>query len=125
MARLWRLRPRGEFERVRQNGRAWSHRFFILIVQPCVDEPARPARVGVAAGKRLGQAVFRNRIKRKIRAAVQQVYLNIADNTDLIVIARAPIADASVSEITAAFAEQLQRAQVWRAVDSSDQGGTV
>ncbi len=114
MARVWRLRPRGEFERVRRNGRAWPHRFFILIVQPRAAEPARPARVGVAAGKRLGPAVLRNRFKRKLRAAILQVYVNIADNVDLVVIARAPLADASVAEIAAALAEQLQRAQVWR-----------
>jgi ribonuclease P protein component len=114
MARVWRLRPRGEFEQVRQNGQAWPHRLFILIVQTRTDEPARPVRVGVAAGKRLGSAVERNRLKRKIRAALQQVYMNIADNTDLIVIARAPMSNASVIEIAAALTEQLQRAQVWR-----------
>ncbi len=125
MARVWRLRPRGEFERVRQNGGAWPHRFFILIVQPRVartDEPIQPARVGVAAGKRLGHAVVRNRIKRKLRAALQQVYANIVDNVDLIVIARAPIADASVVEIAAALTEQLQRARAWRAVSTVGRG---
>lgn len=121
MARVWRLQQRGEFERVRQNGRAWPHRFFILIVQPRVVEPAGPARVGVAAGKRLGSAVLRNRIKRKIRAATQQVYLNIVDNVDLIVIARAPIADASVAELAAALTTQLQRAQIWRDAHRQDQ----
>jgi len=121
MARVWRLRQRGEFERVRQNGRAWPHRFFILIVQPRAVGPAGPARIGVAAGKRLGSAVLRNRIKRKIRAATQQVYMNIADNVDLIVIARAPIADASVAELAAALTTQLQRAQVWRDAHRPDQ----
>ncbi len=121
MVRVWRLRQRGEFERVRQNGRAWPHRFFILIVQPRSAEPAGPARVAVAAGKRLGSAVLRNRIKRKIRAALQQVYVNIADDVDLIVIARTPSADASVAEIAAALTGQLQHAQLWRDVERQDQ----
>ena len=109
------MRPRGEFEQVHKNGRAWPHRFFVLIVQSRPEAPIQPARVGVAAGKRLGPAVLRNRLKRKIRAALQQVYVNIADNTDVIVIARAPIADATVAEVAKALTEQLQRAQVWRA----------
>ncbi len=121
MARVWRLRQRGEFERVRQNGQAWPHRFFILIVQPRAVEPDGPARIGVAAGKRLGSAVLRNRIKRKIRAATQQVYSNITDNVDLIVIARAPIVEASVTEIATALTGQLQRAQIWRDANRQDQ----
>src|SRR5512136_1348538 len=114
MARVWRLRPRGEFERVRQNGRSWPHRYFVLIVQPRAAEREGPPRIGVAAGKRLGDAVLRNRIKRKIRAAVWQVYPNIINGIDLIVIARAPIGAASISNIATALAEVLQHAQVWR-----------
>jgi len=112
MARVWRLRPRGEFERVRQNGRSWSHRYFVLIVQPRADRSDMPARVGVAAGKRLGNAVLRNRIKRKIRAAVLQIYPRISNSFDLIIIARAPIVDASVASIVTALTETLQHAQV-------------
>ena len=64
MARVWRLRPRGEFERIRQNGRSWPHRFFVLIVLAHPDRPEVPPRIGVAAGKKLGNAVTRNRFKR-------------------------------------------------------------
>ena len=92
MARVWRLRPRGEFERIRQNGRSWPHRFFVLIVLPHPDRPEAPPRIGVAAGKKLGNAVTRNRFKRRLREAVRQVYPNIHGGIDVILIARAPIA---------------------------------
>ncbi len=114
MARVWRLRPRGEFERIRQNGRSWPHRFFVLIVLPHPDRPQAAPRVGVAAGKKLGNAAARNRFKRKLREAVRQVYPNIQSNIDVILIARAPISDASVAQIAAALAETLHRSGVWR-----------
>ena len=114
MTRVWRLRPRGEFERIRQNGRSWPHRFFVLIVLPQPDRLEAPPRIGIAAGKKLGGAVTRNRYKRKLRAAVRQVYLNIPGGVDVILIARAPIAEASVAQITAALSETLRRARVWR-----------
>ena len=114
MARVWRLRLRGEFERVRQNGRSWPHRFFVLIVLPQADRPEALPRIGVAAGKRLGGAVTRNRFKRKLREAVRQVYPNIQSGVDMILIARAPSAEASVAQITAALTETLQRAKVWQ-----------
>ena len=113
MTRVWRLRPRGEFERVRQNGRSWPHRFFVLIALPRTVQPEMPPRVGVAAGKKLGGAVARNRFKRQLREAVRQVYPNIQSGVDVILIARAPIAEASAAQIVAALIETLQRAKIW------------
>lgn len=114
MARVWRLRPRGEFERVRQDGRSWPHRFFVLIVLPQPERSETPPRIGVAAGKRLGGAVTRNRFKRQLREAVRQVYLNIPSGVDVILIARAPMVEANVAQLVAALTETLQRAELWR-----------
>ena len=113
--RVWRLRPAGEFERVRVNGRSWPHRLLVIIIQRRTAGRDDPPRVAVAAGRRLGGAVVRNQIKRKLRAAIRQAYPNIAPGLDLIVMARAPIVGETVSSITAALIEVLQRAQVWRA----------
>ncbi len=113
--RVWRLRPAGEFEHVRKNGRSWPNRLLVIIIQPRTAAPDDPPRIAIAAGKRLGGAVVRNRIKRKLREAIRQVYPNIAPGLDLIVMARAPIVDESVSSIAAAVTEVLQRAKVWRA----------
>ncbi len=113
MAHVFRLRPHGEFDRVRQHGRSWSHPLLIIIVQTRAAGQIDRARVSVAAGKQLGGAVVRNRVKRKLRAAVQQVYPYLRTTIDLIVIARQPMLEASVSDITQALTSTLQRAQLW------------
>ncbi len=122
MMRVGRLRPRGEFERVRQNGRSWPHRFFVLIVLARTERPDVPSRVGIAAGKKLGGAVTRNRFKRKLREAVRQVYPNIQCGVDLILIARAPLAEATAAQLLDALIETLQRAKVWRSTPPFEGG---
>ncbi len=122
MARVGRLRPHGEFERVRQNGRSWPHRFFVLIALARTDRLERPSRIGVAAGKKLGGAVARNCLKRKLREAVRQVYPNIQCGVDLILIARAPLAEATAAQLLDALIETLQRAKVWRSTPPFEGG---
>ena len=86
----------------------------LVIVRPRADEPAAPTRFAVAAGKRLGGAVLRNRIKRRLREAIRQVYPQLATGYDVIVIARAPMIEAEVVQIAAALGEVLRRAGVAR-----------
>ena len=122
MTRVWRVRPRGEFERIRQNGHSWPHRFFVLIVLPRPAGLEAPPRIGVAAGKKLGGAVARNHFKRKLREAVRQVYPNMQSGVDMILIARAPVADATAAQLVAALIETLQRARIWRSTAPLEKG---
>jgi ribonuclease P protein component len=114
MTRVLRLRPHGEFDRVRQKGRSWSHPLLVIIVVTRTAGSIDQARVSVAAGKKLGGAAVRNRVKRKMRAAIQRVYADLPALIDLIVIARQPGLTASVEDWVKALTVTLQRAQLWR-----------
>ncbi len=59
-----RLRRRPEFERVYTEGRRVHGRFMTVIVLRTASEAAR---FGVAASKKIGNAVVRNRVKRVAR----------------------------------------------------------
>jgi ribonuclease P protein component len=85
IARDDRLRRSGDFERVRARGRSWSARYVVAVVLP--NELGRN-RYGFAAGKRIGDAVRRNRAKRLLREAVRRLHQQLTPGHDVIFIAR-------------------------------------
>ncbi len=105
MERRIRLRRSVDFERVRQEGRSWSHPLLVLVAAP---NPGGLTRIGVAAGRRLGPAVARNRAKRLLREAARHLYPRLAPGWDLVLIARPPILTVKEPQVEAAL-EQLAR----------------
>lgn len=116
MQKRFRLRTDAQFRRVRGSGRSWPGPLLVLYALPN-DEGV--TRVGLSAGKRVGKAVTRNRIKRLLREAVRQRLGVIKQGYDLILIARAPIATATYREVVAAVEQLLRRSQLTTAVDTS------
>ncbi len=51
--------------------KSFSSPAYILYVQPAKE---KKARVGISVGKKLGNAVIRNRTKRQVRALIDSVY---------------------------------------------------
>ncbi len=66
-----RLKRRAEFLKVAATGRKWVTRGLILQERRRNDE--NPPRIGFTVSKKVGNAVRRNRARRRLRAAVEQV----------------------------------------------------
>jgi ribonuclease P protein component len=89
--KLVTLRRRAEFLRVRGGGRSATPRFVLEGKQRSADAPELGApRFGFTVTKQMGNAVVRNRIKRRLRAALAAIATAHADaGFDYVVIARA------------------------------------
>ncbi len=115
MQRKFRLTRSEDFKRVRRSGKSYAHPLVVLIVQTHdqrsspVDQPR--VKVGVAAGRTVGTAVYRNRAKRLLREAMRSLIPNIASGLDLILIARPGLVTATLEETRQALLTLLQRAQ--------------
>jgi ribonuclease P protein component len=100
-----RLRKRAEFDRVYKSGERHSSANMTVIF---LAAPGRGARVGFTAGKALGGAVERNRIRRRLREAVRRHLGELRAPAEVVFHPRRSVLRADFSqleaEVTRAFA---------------------
>jgi ribonuclease P protein component len=70
------------------------------------------SRFGFAVSSRIGNAVVRNRIKRRLREIMRLRMATIRPGCDIILIARKPIRSAEYHQLETACARLLRRAQL-------------
>ncbi len=107
MKRRFRLTRASDFKRVRRFGKSYAHPLIVLVTLP--DEEMA-VQVGVAASRSVGKAVERNRVKRRIRSAVEEIYPAIRPGWKVIFLARKPILSVEFKEIKAALGALLKEA---------------
>lgn len=67
---VWRISDRATFEALRSGRRIRRGAISVTFVPPLAARPT-PPRVAFAVGKTIGGAVVRNRVRRRLRAAVR------------------------------------------------------
>ena len=110
-----RLKRRPDFVRASRRGRSCAARGLVLQVfsrndgDDCV-------RVGFTASKKVGNAVLRNRAKRRLRAVVRQLVPgHVLPGRDYVLIARRDTKDRAYSALERDFETALKRLDAWRA----------
>jgi len=76
------------------------------------------SRFGFAASKRIGRAVVRNRVRRRMREAVRLRCALIPDGWDMVFIARSAIPRASYSEIAQGIENLLGQADLYKSANN-------
>ena len=99
-----RLRKTREFAAVRRTGRSWVNELLVLRI---ASNETGLSRVGFSISRRVGKAVIRNRVKRRLREIVRQ--RDIAGSLDIVITARVPAAQASYQELERAVDQLLKR----------------
>ena len=105
-----RLKVSREFERVRKEGRAVGGGLLMLSVLP-VDGEKR-FRVGLITSRREGEAVARNRVRRRLREIVRRNQQALKGGIWFVVIARRSAAQTDSAVLEAEWLRLARRAGI-------------
>ena len=109
LPRRHRLRHRADFERLRRKGRKIHHPLAVLVFCP---NHHLHSRFAFSAGKRIGNAVQRNRAKRLLREVVRQRLHCLKPGWDCLFIARVATVEATFPDLSVAIDDLLGRAGI-------------
>ena len=109
MRKAYRVKKEQEFQKVFQTGQSYANRKFVVYVLP---KEQKHFRVGISVGKKVGNAVARNAVKRKIRASIFEMKEQINPHVDFIVIARPSVSTLSSQEVYSNLQHVLKLAKI-------------
>ena len=112
MRREQRLRKSSEFTIAYREGGSFSGR--LLVIRPRANGLPHN-RYGFVTSRAVGNAVARNKVRRRLREAVRS--LPLADGWDVVIIARKAAAAAAYQQLRGSLAALLARAGLARNVD--------
>ncbi len=109
MKRRFRLTSSIDFKRVRRQGKSIAHPLVVLI---SLENGLDQVRIGVSAGRAVGNAIKRNRAKRLIRSAIRPLLPELPKGYDLVFVARKPILAKKSPQVQTVIESCLQRAKL-------------
>lgn len=102
-----RIKKNEEFQQILNEGKSFAN--WQLVIYYIKNDKQDHFRAGISVGKRIGNAVTRNRIKRYLRQCFLDYEHRIDRSVNMIVIARKPTKDMNFHEIKKSFTHLLKK----------------
>lgn len=122
MKKQSRLARNEDFQRIRREGRSWS---LPLLVLQTLGNGLPHSRLGLVVSKRVGTAVVRNRVRRRLREAARGRWPNVKAGWDIVLIARVSAASADFWQLSSAVDTLLERAALLGGEHTPNKPSTV
>ncbi len=107
------LRNRSEFLSVASSGKKWVAPGFILQVSAPHD-PTENVRYGLTASRKVGNAVTRNRARRRLRALAREIMPQASCGHDYVLIARPSTPTCAWADLQNDLTKGLKKLRLWR-----------
>lgn len=107
MKKAYRIKKNEEFQYIFKHGKSFANRQ--LVIYYVEKKEQDHFRIGLSVGKKIGNAVTRNRIKRYLRQAFFEQADGMKNNYDIIIIARQPTKHMDFHEIKKSLSHLLYK----------------
>ncbi len=86
MKKKYRVKKEKDFQQFFKSGKSFANKNFVLYI---LEKPEQSHfRLGISVGKKIGNAVKRNAMKRKIRQGIFEIEKELRSDIDFLIIAR-------------------------------------
>mgnify|MGYP000947483452 FL=1 len=122
MKKRFRVKKEKDFNAIFKEGKSFANRKFVIYR---LENNEKHFRVGLSVSKKLGNAVTRNHIKRRIRHVLIQNSHQIVENVDFVVIARKGVELLDYAEIEKNLLHVLRLAKIYQEGNKSEEEITI
>ena len=106
MKRYEMVKSHDEFNSIIQNGNKISNKYFIIF---SIEKKEELPKFGIAVGKKLGNAVVRNKIKRQMRMIIDNNRLLFKKNHNYIIMIKKEYLKVKFNELEKQFIDILKK----------------
>ncbi len=114
MDKKYRLRKNIEFNKVYKNGRSYWNKYLVIYVYKNPANKGNITKVGYTITKKIGNAVTRNSIRRRMKEIVRLNFSNIKPGYDIIFIPKKNIVNLSYKELENSMIHILKIAKIYK-----------
>lgn len=122
MKKNFRVKREKDFKAIFKDGTSFANRKFVVYQ---LENQQNHFRVGLSVSKKLGNAVTRNQIKRRIRHILQSVKGSLAEHVDFVVIARKGVETLEYAEMEKNLLHVLKLSKIYQEGNGSEKETTV
>ena len=122
MKKNFRVKREKDFKAIFKEGTSFANRKFVVYQ---LENQQNHFRVGLSVSKKLGNAVTRNQIKRRIRHIIQNAKGSLVDHVDFVVIVRKGVETLEYAEMEKNLLHVLKLSKIYQEGNGSEKETTV
>lgn len=111
MKKNFRVKREKDFKAIFKEGTSFANRKFVVYQ---LENQKNHFRVGLSVSKKLGNAVTRNQIKRRIRHIIQNAKGSLVEDVDFVVIARKGVETLGYAEMEKNLLHVLKLSKIYQ-----------